>query len=41
LKDTAYAVAVGGDPEEAQAILDATRDAFIRTEDNDGPVRLK
>ncbi len=41
LKDTAYAVAVGGDPEEARAILDATRDAFIRTEDNDGPVRLK
>jgi len=31
LKDTAYAVAVGGDPEEARAILDATRDAFIRT----------
>ena len=41
LKDTAYAMAVGGDPAEAKAILDATGEVFIRDEDNSGPVGIK
>lgn len=41
LQDTALAVAVGGDGGEAQAILDETDDAFMRTEDFSGPVHIK
>lgn len=41
LQDTALAVAVGGDRGEAQAIMDETEDAFMRTEDFSGPVGIK
>jgi hypothetical protein len=41
LQDTAFAVAVGGDPAEAKAIQDATDDTFMRSEDVSGPVHMK
>jgi len=41
LKDTAMAIAAGGDTADARAILDATAQAYMRTESNDGPVGIK
>jgi hypothetical protein len=38
LNETAYSFAQGGDPAEAQSILSATQDAFMRTDDLGGPV---
>jgi hypothetical protein len=41
LRDTARAMAAGGDAADARAILDATAEAYLRTESNDGPVGIK
>jgi hypothetical protein len=41
LEETAEAMAIGGDPAEAKLIQDATAEAFIRDEDNSGPVHMR
>jgi hypothetical protein len=41
MRDTAYAIAVGGDLAEAKAILEATGETYMREEDPSGPVGIK
>ena len=41
MKATAYAMAVGGDPAEAKAILEATDETYMRDEEPEGPVHMK
>ena len=41
MEDTAYAMAVGGDVDEAKAILDAVGGTLNMNEDHSGPVGIK